>query len=225
MFWKRTKGNPELDFEPGEKYSYSNLSYAMLGQIIEKVSSKSLEEVFQAEINSPLGIDTKDLGFDFVQDREYATGYLKRWSMINFVKYLIVDKKLYDEYEDGWLKFNRHLVDYKAMGGLIGNAKNVSVFLQDLLRDESKLLNKESKALLFQTAKNNRGEDVKMTLGWHIGKLDGKMFYYKEGGGAGYHCEMRMYPSLDLATVVMTNSTTFDVKDFLNKSDFTVRTK
>ena len=89
----------KLDFNPGEKYSYSNLSYAMLGQIIEKASSKSLEEVFEAEICAPLGIDAKDLGFDFVEDRDYATGYLKRWSMINFIKYFVVDKKMYGEYE------------------------------------------------------------------------------------------------------------------------------
>ena len=106
----------------------------MLGQIIEKVSNKSLEEVFQSEINTPLGIDAKDLRFDFVPDRKYATGYLKRWSMINFVKYFMVDREIYDEYENGWLKFNRHLVDYKAMGGLIGNSKTVAFLTRPLER-------------------------------------------------------------------------------------------
>ena len=49
--------------------------------------------------------------------------------------------------------------------------------------------------------------------------MKGETFYYKEGGGAVYHCEMRVYPRKDLATVVMANSTTFQAKEFLNKSD------
>ena len=70
--------------------------------------------------------------------------------------------------------------------------------------------------------KSNTGEELPMTLGWHIGELDNKVFYFKEGGGAGYHCEMRVYPEHDLATVVMSNSTSFDVKKFLNKYDHAV---
>ena len=222
IFWKRIKENPELDFAPGDKFKYSNLSYATLGQVIETITAKSLFEVFQEEINGPLGISKNDLRFNYIEGQEYAVGYLKRWSMINFLKLFFIDSQLYDEYENGWLKINRHNVDYKAMGGLIGNAKTVAIFLQDLLKNDSKLLNSESKKLLFTMTKSNTGEELPMTFGWHIGELDNKVFYFKEGGRAGYHCEMRVYPEHDLATVVMSNSTTFDVKKFLNKNDHSV---
>jgi D-alanyl-D-alanine carboxypeptidase len=33
-----------------------------------------------------------------------------------------------------------------------------------------------------------------MTLGWHIGELNGTRFFYKEGGGRGFHSMMRVYP-------------------------------
>ena len=92
-----------------------------------------------------------------------------------------------------------------------------------MAKNDSKLLNNDSKNLLFKTANNNNGHNIEMTLGWHIGELKGETFYYKEGGGAGYHCEMRVYPGWDLATVVMTNSTTFDVKKFLNNSDLAAK--
>ena len=218
-FWIRVKENSVLDFTPGEKYSYSNISYAMLGQILEFVSKKPLAELFNEQIKSPLGISPNNLRFDYLDNEQYAVGYLKRWSFINFAKYFVVDSKMYSDYEDGWLRFNQHNVDYKAMGGLITNAESVAMVLQDILKSESKLLKPETKKLLFKIAKNNEGEEIEMTLGWHVGELHGKKFYFKEGGGAGFHCEMRIYPDKKLGSVVMTNSTTFDVKGFLNKVD------
>ena len=59
-----------------------------------------------------------------------------------------------------------------------------------------------------------------MTLGWHVEEFNEVRFLYKEGGGAGFHCEMRIYPKARIASVLMTNSTTFDVKSFLNITDF-----
>ncbi len=51
-----------LDFLPGEKMSYSNSGYIVLGYVIEKVSGGSSEEFVQSNIFTPLG--TKDSGYD-----------------------------------------------------------------------------------------------------------------------------------------------------------------
>jgi hypothetical protein len=58
-----------------------------------------------------------------------------------------------------------------------------------------------------------------MTLGWHIGNLNGERFFYKEGGGGGFHCMMRLYPGDGLGTVIMTNATGFDVGRLLDIID------
>jgi CubicO group peptidase (beta-lactamase class C family) len=58
-----------------------------------------------------------------------------------------------------------------------------------------------------------------MTLGWHIGHLDGARFFYKEGGGGGFHSMMRVYPAPGIATVIMTNATGFDVRACLDSVD------
>jgi hypothetical protein len=58
-----------------------------------------------------------------------------------------------------------------------------------------------------------------MTLGWHVGELNGLRYFYKEGGGAGFHCEMRIYPSIGLASVIMTNKTSFDSRKELSRID------
>ena len=44
-------------------------------------------------------------------------------------------------------------------------------------------------------------------------------FFYKEGGGGGFHCMMRLYARDGLGTVAMTNATGFDVGRLLDKID------
>jgi hypothetical protein len=44
-------------------------------------------------------------------------------------------------------------------------------------------------------------------------------YLFKEGGGGGFHSEMRLYPQLGIGTIVMANSTTFNSTRFLNHTD------
>ncbi|HXB75385.1 MAG TPA: serine hydrolase [Candidatus Acidoferrales bacterium] len=51
-----------LDFQPGEKWSYSNSGYVLLGYLLEKASGETYEKFVQANIFGPLGM--KDSGYD-----------------------------------------------------------------------------------------------------------------------------------------------------------------
>src|SRR5262245_15545926 len=51
-----------LEFTPGEKFTYSNSGYVLLGQIIEKVAGKPYEKLLPEVIFEPLGM--KDTGYD-----------------------------------------------------------------------------------------------------------------------------------------------------------------
>jgi CubicO group peptidase (beta-lactamase class C family) len=51
-----------LEFEPGEKWNYSNSGYALLGYLIEKISGESYESFVQKNIFTALGM--KDSGYD-----------------------------------------------------------------------------------------------------------------------------------------------------------------
>ncbi len=61
-------GRP-LDFEPGQKYAYSNYGYCLLGRIIEQVTGRGYEEYVQTEILAPLGITTMRIGKTQVSGR------------------------------------------------------------------------------------------------------------------------------------------------------------
>lgn len=51
-----------LDFQPGEKWSYSNSGYVLLGYLIAKISGQSYADFVQQNIFQPLGM--KDSGYD-----------------------------------------------------------------------------------------------------------------------------------------------------------------
>src|SRR5262245_33319246 len=57
--WFRDK---PLEFEPGEKWNYSNSGYVLLGYLIEKISGQSYSDFVQQNIFTPLGM--KDSGYD-----------------------------------------------------------------------------------------------------------------------------------------------------------------
>jgi CubicO group peptidase (beta-lactamase class C family) len=52
----------KLDFEPGEKFAYSNSNYLLLGHLLEKVAGQSYEGFLQQNVLVPL--ELKDTGYD-----------------------------------------------------------------------------------------------------------------------------------------------------------------
>lgn len=65
-----------LDFEPGDRWQYSNSGYIVLGSIIEKVSGQHYADFLRQNIFEPLGM--QDSGYDFSESitLRRAQGYV-----------------------------------------------------------------------------------------------------------------------------------------------------
>jgi len=61
-------GQP-LDFNPGERYAYSNFGFSLLGRIIEKATGQPYEKYVQAEVFRPLGITRARIGGSLLRQR------------------------------------------------------------------------------------------------------------------------------------------------------------
>jgi CubicO group peptidase (beta-lactamase class C family) len=72
LFWEES-----LEFKPGERFTYSNSGYMVLGYIIETVTGKSYETVLKENILTPLGM--KNTGVDLHRPiiKNRASGYFK----------------------------------------------------------------------------------------------------------------------------------------------------
>lgn len=115
-------GQP-LDFDPGQRYAYSNFGYCVLGRIIEKVSGRSYEQSMRKRILAPAGIRDMRIGATLEGGR--ARGE---------VRYYTKDEKLTDNiFPEGsrrvaWPYGGFHLEAMDAHGGWIASAVDLARF-------------------------------------------------------------------------------------------------
>jgi len=209
----------ELKFAPGSRYGYSNLSYWLLGRLVEQVTGARFADHVAESVFRRLALPPAEMAFTIPAGERHAQGYLPYWSFMNFLKGFLVDDEYIGERHGAWVHVRDSYVDGPAYGGLVASARALARLLQDLLADDSRLLGKQARALLFERQLGAGGKPVEMTLGWHVGELRGVAFLFKEGGGAGFHGELRLYPAAGVASVVIANNASFDVKGFLGELD------
>jgi D-alanyl-D-alanine carboxypeptidase len=63
------------DFDPGERVSYSDSNYILLGLIIEKVTGRRVEQVIRAQILKPLGMNQTSFPTRPAIPRPFSHGY------------------------------------------------------------------------------------------------------------------------------------------------------
>jgi CubicO group peptidase (beta-lactamase class C family) len=59
----------KLNYNPGTRYSYSNLGYAILGEVIEKVSGMHYEDYVKFAVLNPLAIHDMQIGKAYYEER------------------------------------------------------------------------------------------------------------------------------------------------------------
>jgi CubicO group peptidase (beta-lactamase class C family) len=194
----------------------------MLGAIVERVAAMAFTSYVTTRVLEPLALTPGELGY-LVSDRgRHATGYLEQWSWANLLSRWLIDRRLMGDYDGAWRRIGDHYPNGPAFGGLVGTARGFSVLLQDQLRPHSVLLNDDTRALLYRQQYTRAGRLVPMTLGWHVGGRADAAFFFKEGGGGGFHCLMRLCATRGVGSVVMTNATNVDVARCLNVIDATL---
>lgn len=213
------RAHPRLAHEPGTRYAYSNIGYWMLGALIEQVSGEPFTAYVQTRILAPQALGLDALGYTIVAPERHATGYLERWSWADLLAPWLLDPSLLGPRLGRWRTIAPHYPNGPAFGGLVGTARAFGRFLQDQLQQHSVLLGDEARALLYRPQRTAAGRVVPMTLGWHVGTLDGVPCYFKEGGGGGFHALMRVYPTRGIGSVLMSNATRFDVAACLTALD------
>lgn len=210
--------HPRPTTPPGSRFAYSNLGYWLLGEIVAKAAGMQFEQCVHDQVLAPLGIAKAMLGYQAPNPGEQALGHLERFSLMGMLAPWLIDQRLLWAGSGRWRTIREHYLDGAAFGGLLGCAAGIAPFLQDHVRDVPLLWSRETRDRFMAPQRDARGP-IPMTLGWHIedGPLGRTLF--KEGGGCGFHCMMRVYPSAGLASVVLTNATAGDVRGLLDRID------
>jgi D-alanyl-D-alanine carboxypeptidase len=199
------RAHPHLSFPAGDRYAYSNLSYWLLGKVIQRVSGLSFEEYTRREIFEPMGVTPGEMSWVVSDLSQFARGYQRHWSAMGLFTRLAVRNDFLDGTDGRWLRFSRVYMNGPPYGGIIGNARGFCRFLQDQLRPESVLIGPEEMKALFSEQRDAHNRELPTTLGWRRGELGGVTYYGKPGGGPGFHSNIRIYPQRGIATAWFVN--------------------
>ena len=213
--------NRKLKFVPGERASYSNLGYLVLGEVIFKVSGMRYEEYVRQEILSPLEMDRT--GFTYLEPAgdSTATGYQPLPKPLTPLLRAALPRGVVGPRQGRYVSFNPFYVKGPAYGGLVGGvdeaARFVSLHLNGGQVDGTRLLSAESVAEMQRIIP--RGGKRDFGLGWfrsHEARKQRPAFVEHLGGGAGFWNVMRIYPEESLGVVMMGNITSYDHESILD---------
>jgi len=214
--------NNKTKSKPNDKYSYSNLGYVILGQLIEKITGLTYEQYVIENCIDKFSLEKKDLTFEIMDANKHAIGYHKKITFSNFILGFFIDKsKFMHKTENKWKPFNNFYVNGPSYGGLIGTPTAFVKYVQEFLKEDSPIISKGIKRVLFQENKNNKNKKTGMCISWFPGELNGQKYFAHAGGGGGYYCEIRIYPDLKLGSVVFFNRSGLSDERYLDKLDKT----
>lgn len=198
--------HPSLSFEPGEKYKYSNLGYWLLGEVIRNTSGGDLDPYLADHIRAPLDIPHDALTFDIPAPADMPQGHNPR-TVFGWTLRVMSDKSMWGEAEGPWRRVAPIVHNGPAYGGLFGRVDGLIPIAQDLLADEPRLLSATQRDAMFTPQESNAGEPLGYSLGWSVGELHGARWLSKPGGGPGHFSNMRIYPDVGVATILLVNRT------------------
>ncbi len=203
----RLRENPKLAHAPGERYAYSNLSYWLLEEAIEKASGLDYADYVRRHVLEPLAIDAGDARFSLPPAERSATGHSRRFSLMNLVVHWMSPAEYWTTASGPWSRTARVEPHGRAYGGLFTNAASLATLLRDLLQEQPRLLSCAARQSMFTEQETRSGKPIEMTLGWVTGKLHGVRYFGKQGGGLGFHGNVRIYPELGVASAMLVNRT------------------
>jgi CubicO group peptidase (beta-lactamase class C family) len=188
-----------LEFPPGDKWSYSNSGYVVLGYIIEQASGLSYEEFLQQFIFTPL--ELKNTGYGHNTD-SLAVGYPDAYS------------QLPADYLDMSILF--------AAGSLYSTVEDLFHWEQ-ALATEQLVPRKYLDQMLTQQVSIPDSAGWGYGYGWEIGTERGRRLYQHFGNVEGFADVVTVYPDDGVVIIILGNQQNKDVAqihDILSKRVF-----
>jgi CubicO group peptidase (beta-lactamase class C family) len=173
------------DFEPargpGAKYEYSNFGMGLLGHLLAAREDKTYEQLLQARVLAPLGMQDTHVATDAIARSRLAPGHnpdgdpLPNWDWDALV----------------------------ACGGIRSTANDILKFLAANMDPDSPIAD-AAKMARKPLAKAMPGNEV--GLGWHVARKGSLVWHNGQTGG--YHSYCGFVPDKKVAVVVLSNTAT-----------------
>jgi len=174
-----------LNFAPGEKWSYSNTGYVLLGVIIRAASGKPFDVFLNERVFKPLLMKATrhDSADEIIPDR--AVGYLWQGGTLRngeFLKYLMTNH---------------------GDRGILSTAQDLAKW--NIALDTDRLLTASSKEAMWRQAKLRDGKPCGYGLGWFVDQVNGHRHIHHAGGSPGTATIISRYPDDRLTLILLAN--------------------
>jgi D-alanyl-D-alanine carboxypeptidase len=173
------------EFAPGEKWSYNNTGYFLLGMLIEKITGKKYGEFLDERIFKPLSMTQSRVNDLHAVIPNRAQGYT--WD----------GKELRNgEYVSPTQPF--------SAGMLVSTVDDLLKWDAALLTES--LLKKSTLEQMWTPTRLSKGGESDYGFGWSVGKENGHRIVGHGGGIPGFSTQLSRYVDDNLTVIVLTNS-------------------
>jgi CubicO group peptidase (beta-lactamase class C family) len=180
-----------LNFKPGDEHLYSNSGYFLLGEIVQRVSGKSLNEFTKERIFQPLGMEITHFYDDFTRVvKNRAIGYFPK--------------------KDGGYGIAVYLFDLVGDGGVLTSVEDLFLWDQNFYHNK---LGKQGQKLIEQILTPgtlNNGKKLNYAFALGIGEYKGLKMISHGGAWAGYRSELLRFPGQQFSVICLSNLSGFN---------------
>lgn len=174
-----------MDFAPGEKWSYSNTGYVLLGIIIHRATGEFYGDYLQERIFNPLNMTSTRIisEADIVPHR--SAGY-------RLVKGQLKNQQ--------WVS---PTLNTTADGALYTNVLDLAKW--DAALEAGRFVNAASYQAMWSPVKLNNGKIYPYGFGWSLSEKDGKRIVSHDGAWQGFTMNITRHIDDRFTVIVMTN--------------------
>jgi CubicO group peptidase (beta-lactamase class C family) len=176
--------NQPMDFAPGERWSYSNSGYILLGAIIEKVSGQTYQEFVEKNIFAPLGMKHSyyDVTVRLIPRR--VVGYSKANEGYQNAAYLSMTQPF-------------------SAGALMSSVDDLALW--DAALYTEKLVKQQSLKRAWTPRLLNNGKSTHYGYGWSMSTYEGHPIIEHSGGVNGFATDALRMPADRIFVAILTN--------------------
>lgn len=189
---------PEKEFEPNEKWEYSDTGYLVLATVIERVSKSSFNNFLKENIFVPLGMNRTFIyqrRYEPMQIDNYAEGYIYSDSLKRKILPDELGNENYEIFLDG------------VVGDGMVNSTTEDLLKWDRALYTDQLIDDNDKKLVFSSHETSAGQATAYGYGWFIENSEkyGKVVSHS-GDWAGYITYIERHIDRDKTIIILQNN-------------------
>ncbi|MGO9604587.1 MAG: serine hydrolase domain-containing protein [Candidatus Binataceae bacterium] len=187
-------GRTEIVIEPESQYKYSNLGFALLGEVIRRISGQQYADYMQRNLLEPLGMNGSGLSLTDSMRPRMATGYTIRTV-------------------EGEPQIAPHFMlhGWDAAGSLYSSVNDLARWIsfqfrtKEAARGGSQVLNGRTLSAMHRVQFMESNLMAGYALGWRVDRRGENVYHHHSGGIHGFLTKITFNKLRRVGAIVLTN--------------------